>query len=112
MAWKKKLWGVEFTGSMPGDKPGLLGTSWMNPRPQSQYEGEPARAILFMTRKQAREWCRKKRATYAGRGDCCEQWKFTPVRVMETVAVMSNALGNRRAAFGASVLTDGLAGKT
>ncbi len=90
MAWKKKLWGVEFTGGMPGDKPGLIGTSWMNPRPKSQYDGEPTRAILFMTREQAREWCRKKRATYAGCGEHCKQWKFTPVRVIETVAVMSN----------------------
>ena len=90
MEWVKNLWGVEFTGSMPGDTPTLLGQAWMNPRPKSQYDGEPTRAMLFCTRKQARAWCRVKMAEYAGRDDCCGKWKFRPVRVAETVTKMAN----------------------
>ena len=36
---------------------------------------------------------------------------FVPAMCAHDWAVRSNDLGNRRAAFGASVLTDGLAGK-
>ena len=32
MSWDRLLWGVEFTGSMKGDKPMLIGSRWMTPR--------------------------------------------------------------------------------
>lgn len=74
----------------------LIGTAWMTPRPQSQYSGEPTRAILFMTREQAREWCKKTELGHKQSGTCCEKWKFRPVRVNETV-VVSNEIINGRA---------------
>jgi len=90
MAWNRKLWGVEFTGGMPGDQPALIGTGWMHPMPKSQYCDEPTRAILFNTRAIARTWCSERMAEYAGRDDCCGRWKFRPVRVIETVIKVSN----------------------
>lgn len=90
MAWDRNLWGVEFTGGVPGDKPLLIGTARMRPSPQSQYAGEPTRAILFTTRELARAWCRSRKEFYKVSGTCCEKWKFTPVRVREIVKKVPN----------------------
>lgn len=82
MSWnQKKLWGVEFTNS--NDKM-LIGRAWHR-HFGGTYQGEPARALLFTTRKAAREWCKEKRAQYAERDDLCAKWRFRPVRVRETV---------------------------
>ena len=83
MAWNRLLWGVEFVDTR-GNRL-LCGTHWMNPPPRSAYDGEPTRAILFVTRKQAREWCRNKQAEYTGRSDFLAKWRFRPVRVREKV---------------------------
>lgn len=90
MAWDRLLWGVEFADRgvefVDSRKDRfLIGTAWMNPRPKSQYKGEPTRPILFTTRKQAREWCKNKQAEYAGRTDFVAKWRFRPVRVREKV---------------------------
>lgn len=85
MSWTREFWGVEFTGGLPGDPPILLGSIWMRPPPIAQYNGEPTRAILFRTRQQARDWCRAKQAEYAGRPDCCGDWRFRAVKVVERV---------------------------
>lgn len=83
--WDKLLWGIEFKGAMPGDTPILIGTAWVRPPMNGRYSGEPTRAMLFNTRREAREWCSAKMAEYAGRSDCCKKWRFRPVRVRETV---------------------------
>ena len=84
MAWNRILWGVEFVYSRSGAR-FLCGTAWMKPPPQSAYDGEPTRALLFVTRKQAREWCKNKQAGYANRSDSLAKWRFRPVRVREKV---------------------------
>ena len=90
MAWNRLLWGVEFAG---GRERFLIGTAWMNPPPRSAYKGEPTRPILFMTRKQAREWCRKKQADYVRRVDSLAKWRFRPVRVREKVGKVKGERG-------------------
>lgn len=80
MSWNRKLWGVEFFSE--GTKPHLIGTLWASRI--GNYPEEPTRALLFNTRKQAREWC-KKNAWFGGRKDFCSKWHFRPVRVVETV---------------------------
>lgn len=78
-AWNRSLWGVELTGA-DGEKM-LIGRVWDHRHDQSKYQpDEPTRALLFMTRKQAAEWCRAKRAVNKVKG-----WRFTAVRVIETV---------------------------
>lgn len=64
----------------------LLGSAWDGyVFGRSAYAGEPPMALLFQSRAQAREWCKKKRAQYSGRSDVCAQWRFKPVRVREMV---------------------------
>lgn len=86
-AWRKELWAVEFTESIKDDSPMLLGRGWYAAEPIF-YPGEPSRALLFTTRTEARKWCRSQLLKYAGRTDCCADWRFRPVRVVETVKVL------------------------
>ena len=76
------LWGVVLHSQA---EPLLLGAVW---RDQSRddvcYEGEPSRALLFCTRKQARAWCKKWNATETASGTSV-RWRVSPVRVLETV---------------------------
>ncbi|OGP46224.1 MAG: hypothetical protein A3K30_03900 [Deltaproteobacteria bacterium RBG_13_51_10] len=81
--WDRLLWGVEF--SQPDERPFLVGEGWATYPAQPLYAGQPTRALLFDTRKQAREWCRKKEAGYAGHQNGCAKWRFRPVRVREGV---------------------------
>jgi len=80
--WNRALWGIKFVGSKKESM--LLGKAWETLAP-AHYEGEPTRALLFMTREQARQWCREKRQQYKGREDCCKHWRFIPVKVIEKV---------------------------
>lgn len=73
-SWIRRLWGVEFSGKLT--RPHLIGSLWA--ARASTYHEEPTRALLFCTRKQAREWCKSK-------NQCCADWRFRPVRVVETV---------------------------
>jgi hypothetical protein len=90
-AWDRKLWGIHFQGSLK-EPPRLIGAAWddkarMAP---SYYLGEPTRALLFQTRSHARAWCDARHAEYM-RYDAdhvCRRWRFTPVRVRETVAAI------------------------
>ena len=93
MVWDRKLWGVEFHGSMKEDKPFLLGASWDSNRHPERYNGEPRRALLFCTRAHAREWCRAKMAGYDGSDDIVSKWRFVPVPVMETVVKLTPRSG-------------------
>lgn len=85
MKWRKELWGVMFRGSLPTDRPMLLGSAWHEVARLSRYFGEPPRALVFQTREDARAWCRDQHRKNAGRNDCCAEWRFTPVRVVEIV---------------------------
>ena len=81
--WNRRLWGIELTTARTNDKPTLLGCGWSEGAHATPYFGEPSRALLFTTRAAAREWCRSKMISYADRADCCADWRFRPVRVVE-----------------------------
>ena len=81
--WDRLLWGVEF--SQPDERPFLVGEGWATYPAQPLYDGQPTRALLYNTRKQARKWCSDQPRNYADRQDCCAKWRFRPVRVRERV---------------------------
>lgn len=87
MRWHRKMWGVEFKGSIKDDKPMLIGDQWHETvrRGREFYDEEPTRALLFRTRAAARRWCEAEMKRWAERGDLCAQWRYRPVRVIETV---------------------------
>jgi hypothetical protein len=103
--WDRMLWGVEFTGSGPDDAPMLIGRLWATEWASSTpYPGEPTRALLFTTRKMARQWCAETMAKWRDgrhRDDCVTRWRVRPVRVRETVkAEAPNVRGNLPATRG------------
>jgi len=83
-AWRRNLWGVEFTSGRRADTPMLIGTAWSTARP-GDYVGEPTRPLLFVSRRTARAWCQAKCAQYADRTDTCAMWRFRAVPVRETI---------------------------
>lgn len=83
MTWERQLWAIEFSSS--DWEPFLIGSLWLRPMAKPQYEGEPYRALLFCTRKLARDWCRERMKEYENRPDPVRKWRFRPVRVWETV---------------------------
>lgn len=80
--WTMNLWGILMRGK--DGRETIIGRLWHGSTPVP-YDGEPRRALLFCTREAARDWCRDKHAEYAPRGDCCSEWRFRPVPVVETV---------------------------
>ncbi len=85
LEWRRIRWGILLYGA--DRKPTMIGALWdgrVKERAEF-YEGEPARALLFMTRLQARKWCAAERAKYKSRSDFVSLWRFRPVRVVETV---------------------------
>ena len=84
--WNRKLWGVQLTVSDKSTR--LIGQSWDHIH-VCRHDGEPPRAMLFETRRQARMWCKAKHAQYADRPvyDLCREWRFRAVRVVETVTI-------------------------
>jgi len=86
-AWTRNLWGVQLTTCCK--TPILIAQTWDSVKPE-QYPGEPIRALLFYTRRKAREWCAAAQAKYTARSDTCAGWKLTPVRVTETVTPNSD----------------------
>jgi hypothetical protein len=86
VSWDRLLWGVEFTGGMPDDPPMLLGKAWSRMHTMNAgLPGEPTRALLFNTRKQARAWCAGRNTEWSERTDSCRKWRVRAVRVRETV---------------------------
>ena len=86
--WDYLRWGVLFSSRLARE-PYLIGCLWAGKK--SSYAGEPARALLFSSRKEAREWCREKmREWKTGRADIDRRlgWRVRPVRVRETVRVV------------------------
>ena len=81
-AWKRELWGVELRGA---DRTKILiGSLWHAVQP-TPYHDEPPHALLFRTRSVARAWCRDQMNKNKGRTDCCGQWRFRAIKVIETV---------------------------
>jgi|SRR5579884_2145793 len=83
--WNRRLWAVRFSDS--DGRSFLIGSSWhrANNTANAGYPGEPTRALLFCTRKHAREFCAEKIKSARLTGGVCEKWRYTPVRVRETV---------------------------
>lgn len=79
MAWDRYLWGVEFRGRRDDERL-LIGQAWHKIDKANLYPGEPTWPLLFCTRQQAREWCRKKNESSGHLG-----WRFIPVKVRELV---------------------------
>lgn len=76
--WDKLLWAIEFKSDY--DRTGethIISTLW-NGGFATGYLNEPARALVFQTRKDAREWVEN-------RQDISDTWHFKVVRVRETV---------------------------
>jgi hypothetical protein len=90
---ERLLWGAVFIGASihaEDNAPILLSDGWLDTWPKPQYDGEPTRALVFMTRVQARAWCASQQAKYRKRSDCYAKWRFRPVRVRETVEVVDH----------------------
>ena len=94
--WNRLLWGVLFSG-LRGEEQILIGGTWAMDLGGNPYPGEPTRALLFQTRKQARAWCAEKRREWSTlqRDDCVARWRVRPVRVRETVKVEAPNRGER-----------------
>ena len=88
--WNRYLWGVRFTGS--DGRSFLIGSSWhrANNTANAGYPGEPSRALLFCKRAQARVFCAEQIKAARLTGGVCEKWRYTPVRVRETVREQVN----------------------
>ena len=78
--WDRLLWGVLLHSQA---EPLLLGAVWHEAE-FGGYAGEPSRALLFCTRRQAREWCATWNAKETASGTSV-RWRVSPVRVRETV---------------------------
>lgn len=95
--WDRRFWGVVFHApknspfSWPRTRPMLLGDLWLAPGVERNfYAGEPTRALLFTTRKLARDWCRKQNAEWLVHGSLIvNNWRASVVRVRETVRVVA-----------------------
>lgn len=89
--WSRQLCGVTLR-SWNG-RAMLLGASWLDEyRKRGQYPGEPRAALLWCSRSHARAWVRNKMEWVRARpaGDVCREWRFTVVRVTETVRVVGD----------------------
>ena len=73
----RKLWGVVFK---KGAQPVIVFRLWIDEK-ADYIEGEAPRALLFVNRKTARDWCKSRNVSSS-------EWKFRPVRVRETVQVI------------------------
>jgi hypothetical protein len=90
--WRLKVWGVAFSTGDARQSPMLIGTLWddAEKRLLNRRTSEPARALLFCGRAQARDWCRAKMAEWAEHGDPhVRAWRVRPVRVTETARVIA-----------------------
>ena len=78
--WDRLLWGVVLHSQA---EPMMLGAVWHESE-FGVYEGEPSRALLFVTRAQVRAWCKKWNGKEIASGNAV-RWRVSPVRVRETV---------------------------
>lgn len=83
--WTRPLWAIRFKSKSDAF---LIGTAWAKERNAFPcHPEEPSRALLFLKRRQALAWCAVRNAEYKSRseGDICRVWRFTPVRVTESI---------------------------
>lgn len=81
--WDREMWGIEFRSGK--EVATLIGGGWNGfEAERERYAGEPTRALVFGTRKQARDYCKEKHLEYRGH-PVCKKWRFRPVRVREVV---------------------------
>lgn len=89
--WDRLLWGVHFSsGHISEDAPMLIGSLWAADMLGTPYPGEPTRALLFRTRREARAWCAETLIKWRDgrqRDAIVMRWMVRPVRVRETVRV-------------------------
>ncbi len=81
-AWNRELWGIEFKSKET--PPMLIGGGWHEAMIRPRYPGEPSRAVLFTSRRLAREWCEAKQKTYNVN---LPDWKLRVVKVLEVVGL-------------------------
>ena len=94
LGWDRELWGILFYSlGTPKERALMLGSSWHSIRPQD-YDGAPTRPLLFQSRWAARQWCEAQRARYADRQDCCQDWRFHPIKIHERIRPNENKLSD------------------
>jgi hypothetical protein len=93
--WDRAMWAVEM--SSPGSRPLIIGDAWAGVY-APKHEGQPTRCLLFVTREQARKWCKVQHDKYASRleYDICRSWRFKPVRVREIISLPNAKVEARR----------------
>lgn len=85
--WDRLQWGIVLAGSRKDDPPTLVGRTWARDLGGEPHKGEPTRALLFCTRRQAREWCDTTNAGWRSKPDLIvSRWRVRPIRVRELVA--------------------------
>jgi len=83
--WDRLMWGAQFSDNSNHEF--LIGETWDRERSRGILHSEPIRALLFITRREASEWCKSMNAEWRSRADCMNKWRVRPVRVRETVAI-------------------------
>lgn len=83
-SWDHMFWGAEMRYDSDRKEWMLLGVAWHS-LVLPTYEGQPPRALLFTTRRLAREWCAAKTIACKRHSD---DWQFRAVRVRETITRM------------------------
>lgn len=83
-SWNRKFWAVAFKRPNMNEEM-IIGTAWHNMISKPIYDGEPARCLLFDTRRLARKWCKEATISHAKHDT---GWKFRPVRVREIVVTL------------------------
>lgn len=82
--WDRRFYAVQLrTGKGPD---AIIGEAWDNRYPTLPQQ--PSRALLFTTRQAARTWCRRRNDEWQ-QNPATRQWRARPVRVRETVSVMT-----------------------
>lgn len=80
--WDRKLWGIAFMPELQGDRPHMIGDRWNDHTRSPYYPGEPTRALLFDTRKEARDWIATRKGSWGWQ-------RYRVIRVREVVRPIS-----------------------
>ncbi len=80
--WNRKLWAVECSAERCETV--IIGKAWHIIK-DGDYPGEPTKCLLFVTRKDARQWCMEATKKHSKHSP---HWRFRAVRVRETVAIV------------------------
>lgn len=86
-SWNRKFWGIVLHTN--DRDPMLLGSLWAGGNQLVRYDDEPTRALLFCSRKKAREFCRKRNEYYKDhKSNTLNKWRVKVVRVIEKVEII------------------------